>query len=1383
MKELNQQTALEQDTHQIMIEQGINKLNPQKINIQQIITQNIQQDVPQQQNNVSQNLIFKGDLDILEKLKKYFGKKNCTKINFADTFDNREKKLYEKYTNCCCNKSGILTSVIISIILNCAAIYFAISRNEGYNINKLTLEQNLTTITTNFPDDELSLNLIKFLDNKKNVDEYKEMPCPYEDYRLLKCSYEQYSKYCSEELFNLGGCSYMDFLIYNESANLSFCDLENYTNNSCTYIQYLDHEERYVDKIIEGNPPYLLMSDGDDVVYIYYLRGFSFHKFWCQIGNYDMTILITTLIILIIYLIILIFDSCCYNKKTITNGITYYIIIISYMIISIIMIFIWFLLLLLLLSSLFITISGPPKTYTYSYYHESTNENEDQHPATKKWKDNTPYAIIYCIINFLLIIFVYVDLKTYKIIYSYLSFDFEIPPNQIKRKASIKIENKYYNIELYQKENIYLKDITKIYEFKKIIFNNDEYYLKVINQGLKDQLSWSDLRYPKTNEGYYRLEYMLKNIFFILFFLIFLTKLQVRDEFIYKYYRHLIELGYRTAFYSIFDSFGEWNMNSTNILLIIYIILGIIILILLFIRAFFGGFANEFLLVGNLIFAIVFNILNCLAMILCIYLTVCLILSYIFTLNIRFLEEQVIDEKFIVSIYFYGILIFLFLILFIFSIQYSKYLYNNINENKILGKKESRFEEAFKFTDLDGKNKIFEVDNSKNLPKKLFYREKILENNPNDDIIVEQFNQSKEKILGIQLYNEECLNSEEEKEFFNYTKEELCGKGLICNIFYLIIISAIIFIFMIIALSTMINSNNYYKTLKISLVGSNDNSLGNIYNNNDLGNYLSLALPSGDIYSNLPTFTRLWCDFGKFENGVLVSYFVFLILFILFEIFSFLVHKRVFSILSFNVKKGIFYNIIIMVNIIFYILFLIYIPLFLYLLIYSVIVTGTSPFQGNSKGSGDSISNDNELVKLWKNNKVTPIVNCIIKLIIFGLNFILLNIKYIIIHYISLDYGEEDKNQNNDNNNENGNVIVNVNNDNNQNNNDNINENENEKTTSIIINNNKYKVKVNMSEYLYIKQAFSDKIFKFKKILLEGVTNGYIYVKLGVNSITDQISIGQWDYPIINETFERLASISKQIYLIIILLIPLLKLHLLDEKNFNVNVIGNSLFYLQNENGKEKGPIFLNIFRYYGSFEKSVNSGRLSLYITNLIIILLILLKRIYFGGFSRPIFHTIQYIVCIIFTINKAINLILNFILALFGFFSIICYYDGFKDLKDDMIQSKLFIQTIFNIAIFIINIVLLINSIKFCSHLKEIKNDLYYLINPEQKQTVDESQQQVEFAYITFDQNISYLREYSNEILRQKYLYYTNDLNENNSNINHERERSHNNLIINRQ
>ena len=55
MKELNQQTALEQDTHQIMIEQGINKLNPQKINIQQIITQNIQQDVPQQQNNVSQN--------------------------------------------------------------------------------------------------------------------------------------------------------------------------------------------------------------------------------------------------------------------------------------------------------------------------------------------------------------------------------------------------------------------------------------------------------------------------------------------------------------------------------------------------------------------------------------------------------------------------------------------------------------------------------------------------------------------------------------------------------------------------------------------------------------------------------------------------------------------------------------------------------------------------------------------------------------------------------------------------------------------------------------------------------------------------------------------------------------------------------------------------------------------------------------------------------------------------------------------------------------------------------------------------------------------------------------------------------------------------------
>ena len=86
MKELNQQTALEQDTHQIMIEQGINKLNPQKINIQQIITQNIQQDVPQQQNNVSQNLIFKGDLDILEKLKKYFGKKKLYKNKFCRYF-------------------------------------------------------------------------------------------------------------------------------------------------------------------------------------------------------------------------------------------------------------------------------------------------------------------------------------------------------------------------------------------------------------------------------------------------------------------------------------------------------------------------------------------------------------------------------------------------------------------------------------------------------------------------------------------------------------------------------------------------------------------------------------------------------------------------------------------------------------------------------------------------------------------------------------------------------------------------------------------------------------------------------------------------------------------------------------------------------------------------------------------------------------------------------------------------------------------------------------------------------------------------------------------------------------------------------------------------
>ena len=610
---------------------------------------------------------------------------------------------------------------------------------------------------------------------------------------------------------------------------------------------------------------------------------------------------------------------------------------------------------------------------------------------------------------------------------------------------------------------------------------------------------------------------------------------------------------------------------------------------------------------------------------------------------------------------------------------------------------------------------------------------------------------------------------------------------------------------MIIEFSTLIKNNNNYDAYRQYLLS--------IYSFSNEYNILSSLYTSTQNLA--PSFVRLWCNFSNYETGVLISYFIFIIIIIAFEVLSFLHHNKKLHI--FDIKSGISSKIILLINIIFYVLFMIYSPLLLYLFIYSILVMALSPLQFKNVMDTQEINNPYE--ESWNKieTKITPIINCVIVLIIFILNLLLTDIKYSIIRYINKDYDDDNSNENSsneinnnnqnysnsenkimnnenvfgkENNNnincikfENNNTKINcsednkINNKNINNENNNINDennniyNENnnvkdDKNENVLDNiklsilDKDYNAHIKMNEGLFLKELCSDNIYKFLKIKIDTISNEYIYLKLGINCITDQVSIGEWDYPMINDTFIQVSSLCKQIYALLFLSIPLFQFHVQDETDYikNISNLSNlNMIRFNNPLYIEKKPEFYSIFAYYGIYEKGLNISRFVIYTINIVILLLFMLYRIYFGGFKKPKLYIASLIVSICFIFQNISMNILNFLLLIFTGLSISSYYNGFAYLKDDMIQAKLIIQSIFIVPIFAINMSILICSIKLGLHLKDIIKDLNENIKENMK---NQEKPQKEIKYISLNGNICTLKEIIDQRL-QRNIYYRQNMN----------------------
>ena len=110
-----------------------------------------------------------------------------------------------------------------------------------------------------------------------------------------------------------------------------------------------------------------------------------------------------------------------------------------------------------------------------------------------------------------------------------------------------------------------------------------------------------------------------------------------------------------------------------------------------------------------------------------------------------------------------------------------------------------------------------------------------------------------------------------------------------------------------------------------------------LHNNKAYKNYRKFIKAAP--FSNYEIF---WCDFGKYENGILISYFIIIILALLFEIFSLLIHTGK---LKFEINKNIFRKIMICIINTFTTIGLIYFFILLYLFILSIIVVSNPPLE------------------------------------------------------------------------------------------------------------------------------------------------------------------------------------------------------------------------------------------------------------------------------------------------------------------------------------------------------------------------------------------------------------------------------------------------------
>ena len=551
----------------------------------------------------------------------------------------------------------------------------------------------------------------------------------------------------------------------------------------------------------------------------------------------------------------------------------------------------------------------------------------------------------------------------------------------------------------------------------------------------------------------------------------------------------------------------------------------------------------------------------------------------------------------------------------------------------------------------------------------------------------------------------------------------LYEKGMYGTIKYLLISIIIHIILIIISLSTLIQNDNNYKKFK-EFISLNPETL------------ISL------------TYTSFWCDIGKYELGILLSYFIYVILVLIYEIIFFLIHKNK---IHLEIGTGILYKTIIIINFFIFTIFTTFNILILLLIIYSIIVVARSPYDFISiqiiKYPDDStISKTSKNPKLeeWKKRTVPIIHIVILFILLFQYYSFIFLARFFLYYYLELNFDDYDDNNHIKNNNQ------------------------KIKTKKIWINNNYFNVKIKPNN-LYLLESeeennregyknfyqitgiekpklnvkYSNLCLKFKEILIDNFNrNEYLFINLSHISIDDQMSISDWSYPFFNKGYNILTIIENFNFIIFLFSIIFFRLNITNEDDYE---------YLKKEYFKSLKKT--QLYSIYGNLAKNVSISR---FIFNAIVQFLlsfcVIIRMIYGGFITNSLLHTF-FTFSILLIIYNIIYIILSLLISIFSI--MFCASTFILDFgKDSLIKIKLILQIIFNIILMIFYITSLIftsqlsiyiyNVIKDRKTLSETKNIVNNDLNPG-----------LIFRYRTLNNNIKILTEYRIEGL-PKYLFY---------------------------
>ena len=517
--------------------------------------------------------------EILNYYKKNYNSKFCKEFLYEDFLEDDQKKNFIQFhKGCCCTKPlSLLIYSIFILIITCAGFYFSISKNKGYKAYKEILERNMSLVNTDVPNKHETEILMSYLSEEIIIDDYE---CNFLQFYEGFCSFNSYKQYCTLEKKNEGKCNYMDY-----QYNLGYefhCTLQNYEAGLCNEIQFNYELERTEQIPIRHKIRYESKNAKIDI------KNFIFENIWCKIGDYDQPIFLSFAIFIFLFIVLLIFDLII-KMKTILPGVKYYITISLYMIFNVIFKIYIVLFLILYLYGIYVC-AFYPSTYTNPDNNEKARDPFSDkkviiiYPEEQLWKDKRLYGLIFCGISFVLLILILILCCNKKLIYDYLSFNYyeknnnSEPETKINRNASIKLRKNNYNFKIKQNKELYLKENRrkKKHVFKEIIFKNNNYYLKCDNYSIKDQLSWSDFKYPENNEITNKLSSILILIICILFFVIFLQIFNLDNDKNFEYFFHLIDLGYEQENKKYFEKSKNLNSDFKNYIILYCIIIGII---------------------------------------------------------------------------------------------------------------------------------------------------------------------------------------------------------------------------------------------------------------------------------------------------------------------------------------------------------------------------------------------------------------------------------------------------------------------------------------------------------------------------------------------------------------------------------------------------------------------------------------------------------------------------------------------------------------------------------------------------------------------------------------------------------------------------------------